>query len=36
MFESLQRNEIDGYVLHYMDKVQKGHNKCRNETKKNI
>lgn len=35
MLGSLQRNEIDGYLLHYMDKKQKGHKKCRNETKKN-
>ena len=36
MLGSLQRNEIDGYLLHYMDKKQKGHKKCRNETKKII
>ena len=36
MLESLQRNEIDGYLLNQMDKKQKGHKKCRNETKKII
>ena len=35
MLGSLQRNEIDGYLLNHMDKKQKDH-KCRNETKKII